>query len=57
LFVQGSLVLKENIFDRPEVNEFFSQSSKDIYFFAQKYVAMVLPKTKASRPTHRAGSV
>jgi hypothetical protein len=57
LVVQVSLVLKENIFDRPEVKEFFSQSSKEIYFFAQKYVAMVLPKTKAIRPTHRARSV
>jgi hypothetical protein len=57
LVVQVSLALKENIFDRPEVKEFFSRSSKEIYFFAQKYVAMVLPKTKAIRPTHRARSV
>jgi hypothetical protein len=56
LVVQVSLVLKENIFDRPEVKEFFNQSSKEIYFFAQKYVAMVLPKTKGPRPLHKSRS-
>ncbi|MGA2709021.1 MAG: hypothetical protein ABSF86_11510, partial [Steroidobacteraceae bacterium] len=49
LLVQVSLRLKENIFDRPEVKEFFGQRSKEIYSFGQKYVAMVLPKTKSIR--------
>lgn len=50
LLVQVSLLLKENIFDRPEVKEFFSHSSKQIYLLAQECVAMVLPKTKGLRP-------
>jgi hypothetical protein len=37
LLVQVSLLLKENIFDRPEVKEVFSQSYKEIYLLAQKY--------------------
>jgi hypothetical protein len=55
LLVQVSLLLKENIFDRPEVKEFFSQSSKQIYLLAQECVAMVLPKPKGLRAarTHR----
>jgi hypothetical protein len=53
LLVQVSLVLKENIFDRPEVKEFFSQSYKQIYLMAQECVAMVLPKTKEVRPIRR----
>jgi wobble nucleotide-excising tRNase len=52
LLVQVSLALKENIFDRPEVKEFFSQSSRQIYLLAQECVAMVLPKTKRLRPAH-----
>lgn len=52
LLVQVSLLLKENIFDRPEVKEFFSQSSKQIYLLAQECVAMVLPKIKGLRPKH-----
>jgi len=50
LLVQVSVLLKENIFDRPEVKEFFSQSSRQIYLLAQQCVAMVLPKTKERRP-------
>ena len=50
LLVQVSLLLKENIFDRPEVKEFFSHRSKQVYVFAQECVAMVLPKTKGLRP-------
>ena len=50
LLVQVSLLLKENIFDRPEVREFFRHSSKQIYVLAQECVAMVLPKTKGLRP-------
>jgi len=54
LLVQVSVVLKENVFDRPEVKEFFSQSSKQIYLLAQQCVAMVLPKTKERRPARTA---
>jgi hypothetical protein len=50
LLVQVSLTLKENVFDRPEVKEFFSQSYKQIYLLAQQCVAMVLPKTKELCP-------
>jgi hypothetical protein len=57
LLVQVSLLIKENIFDRPEVKEFFSQSSKEIYVLAKKYVAMVLPKTKGLRPMHKSRSI
>ena len=56
LLVQVSLLLKENIFDRPEVKKFFSQSSKEIYLLAQKYVAMVSPTTKALRPKRKSRS-
>lgn len=51
LLVQVSIVLKENIFDRPEVKKFFSQGFRQIYSAAQELVAMVLPKTKGTRPT------
>jgi len=56
VLVQLSLLLKENVFDRPEVREFFSQSSREIYALTQKYVAMVLPKTRALRPVRRSRS-
>jgi hypothetical protein len=42
--VEASLLLKENIFDRPEVKKFVRQRSKQIYSFAQECMAMVLPK-------------
>jgi hypothetical protein len=50
LLVQVSEMLKENIFDRPEVREFFSQRCKQIYLFAQECAALVLPKPKLLRP-------
>jgi hypothetical protein len=56
LLVQVSLLLKENIYDRPEVKEFFIQRSKQIYLLAQECVAMVLPKKKELRPKLRARS-
>jgi hypothetical protein len=56
LLIRVSVLLKENIFDRPEVREFFSQSSKQIYLLAQQCVSMVLPKTKELRPARRARS-
>jgi hypothetical protein len=46
LLVQTSLLLKENIFDRPEVKEFIGQQSEKVHFLAQKYVALILSKTK-----------
>lgn len=56
LLVQVSIVLKENIFDRPEVKKFFSRSFRQIYTAAEEVVTMVLPKadiktrTKGARP-------
>jgi len=52
LLVQISLLLKENIFDRPEVQNFFRQSSKQIYEFAQECVAMILRKPKGRSVQH-----
>ena len=49
LLVQVSLLLKENVFDRPEVQRFFRQKSKQIYSLAQEYVAVILPRTKEVR--------
>jgi hypothetical protein len=56
LLVQVSLLLKENIFDRPEVKKFFSQCSNEIYLLAQKYVATVSPTTKTLRPKRKSRS-
>jgi len=52
LLAQVSLMLKENVFDRREVKEFFSRSSRQMYLLAQECVAMILPKTKVLRPEH-----
>ena len=55
LLVQVSIVLKENVFDRPEVKKFFRQSFRQVYSLAQQFVAMVLPRTKGvarRRPAH-----
>ena len=46
LLLQISLLLRENIFDRPEVKEFVSQRSKKMYLVAQKYVDLILSKTR-----------
>ena len=54
LLVQVSIVLKENVFDRPEVKKFFSQSFRQVYSLAQQFVAMVLPKTKQAARSKRA---
>lgn len=51
LLVQVSIVLKENVFDRPEVKKFFSDSFRQIYRSGRQLVAMALPKTKGVRPT------
>lgn len=58
LLTQVSIVLKENIFDRPEVREFFRESFRQVYAAAEEFVSMVLPKketgkagTKGARPT------
>ena len=54
LLVQISIVLKENVFDRPEVKKFFSQSFRQVYLLARELVAMVLPKTRGpARPRRR----
>jgi hypothetical protein len=49
LLVQVSLLLKENVFDRPEVQRFFRQKSKQIYSLVQEYVAVILPRAKEVR--------
>jgi hypothetical protein len=49
LLVQLSLVVKENIFDRPEVKKFFRESSKQIYRFAQEWLSVILPGTQPNR--------
>jgi len=46
LLVRVSILLKENIFDRPEVKKFFHDSFRQIYAIAQAFVAMVLPRAK-----------
>ena len=46
LLVQVSLLLKENVFDRPEVKAFLSRQSKRILSVAQEYVDLILSKTK-----------
>ena len=51
LLFQASLVLKENVFDRPEVKKFLRQRSKQLYEFAQERFATIFPKTKVIRPT------
>jgi hypothetical protein len=57
LLVHVSLLLKENVFDRPEVKEFFSRSSRQVYLLAQECVAMVLPKTKELRAVQTSRSM
>jgi hypothetical protein len=52
LLVRVSLLLKENIFDRPEVKKFFSHHYEKLSSTAQEYVAMILAKTKSSRHAH-----
>ncbi len=47
LLVQVSIVLKENVFDRPAVKKFFSHSFGQLYSLAQQFVALILPKRKA----------
>lgn len=57
LLVQLSLLLKENIFDRPEVREFFSRRSKQLYSLAQTCLATILPKTTEADPSHVSRSI
>jgi len=54
LLVQVSIVLKENVFDRPQVKKFFSQSFRQVYLLARDFVALVVPKTKAAARPKRA---
>jgi len=54
LLVQVSIVLKENVFDRPQVKKFFNQSFRQVYSLARDLVAAVLPKTRgAAHPRRR----
>jgi len=43
--VQLSLLIKENIFDRPEVKKFFRQRSKEMYVIVRDWLSMILPRT------------
>ena len=43
--IQISVLLKENIFDRPEVKEFFSQQSKQMSSLVQGFVTRLLERT------------
>ena len=43
--VQVSLLLKENVFDRPEVKEFFGHGSAKILFLARECADKILAKT------------
>ena len=45
LLVRVSLLLKENIFDRPEVKDFLGQRSRRIFSVARHYVDRILSKT------------
>ena len=49
LLVQVSVLVKENVFDRPEVSQFFSRRGQEIYSRARKFVSMVLPGAKGLR--------
>jgi len=50
--VQLSLLLKENVFDRPEVQEFFSRSGRQIQLMTRESLSAIKPKNK--RPRSRA---
>ncbi len=52
LLVQVSLLLKENVLDRPEVKKFFKQRSKELYVFARQCAEIVMPRKghRALRP-------
>ncbi len=56
VLLQVSLLLKENVFDRPDVQRFFKQRSKRIYSLAQGYLAMVLPRPKELPPARKTRS-
>ena len=53
LLVQVSIVLKENVLDRPQVKKFFSQSFRQVYLLAREFVAVVLPKTRGAARSRR----
>ena len=55
LLVQASLLLKENIFERHEVKEFFSKISRQLYSWVSRCMAMILPES-AERPPGAATS-
>ena len=46
LLLEISLLLKENIFDRPEVKKFFRLRSKKVSVFVEKNMAAILARTK-----------
>src|ERR1039458_3720180 len=50
LLVQAIILLKENVFDRPDVQEFLSRQSKHILATARTYVDQVLSLGRESLP-------
>lgn len=42
--VQLSLLLKENILDRPEVRDFFNRSAKQIHMMSRESLGAIMPK-------------
>ena len=59
LLVEVSLLLKENVFDRPEVKKFLNQGSKQVFLFAQvvyksanEYVSTILSKSGHQKSRH-----
>jgi len=51
--VQLSLLLKENVLDRPEVRKLFNRSAKRISLIARECLRLSTPKRK--QPRHAAG--
>lgn len=54
--VQVGLLLKENIFDRPEVKDFFTRSGKRIYPTTHASLGVAAAKRKRPRPARGRGS-
>jgi len=53
--VQLSLLLKENVLDRPEVRTFFSRSAKQISLITRESLGLSIPKRKRPRSRPAAG--
>jgi hypothetical protein len=53
LLIRVSLLLKENVLDRPGVREFLDQRSKEAYLLVERCVAMLLPDKKKPSRIHK----